>query len=303
MKSCWQFVVLVSAVALLSAGALANNTTTPTKPFTFTAGGTIRASELNSDYDTAYNELQGNIGTANLLDNAISTPKIIANAVTEAKLDSAVVLKLEQTGVVKDYIGIVAPPGYVLASGRTLGNAASGGTGRANADTQALFVLIYISMTNAEAAVSGGRTGSGTTAAEAATDYAANKTIVIPDLRGRVVAGADNMGGSTASRITVAGGNFAGTTNGLAGGLQNHTLTMAQLAAHSHGVTDPGHFHTAKHTNNPSLNGTGAGVDTSDGIPNMTDTKTTGITINSAGSGNAHPILQPTMILNKIIKL
>ena len=39
-------------------------------------------------------------------------------------------------------------------------------------------------------------------------------TFNIPDLRGRVAFGLDNMGGSAASRITVAGGNFDGTARG-----------------------------------------------------------------------------------------
>lgn len=39
-------------------------------------------------------------------------------------------------------------------------------------------------------------------------------TFNLPDLRGRAVFGLDNMGGVAASRITVAGGNFNGTTLG-----------------------------------------------------------------------------------------
>src|SRR5262249_56664787 len=49
-------------------------------------------------------------------------------------------------------------------------------------------------------------------------------TFNLPDLRGRAVFGLDNMGGSAASRITVAGGNFNGTTLGGTGGAENHTL-------------------------------------------------------------------------------
>src|SRR5215472_8654913 len=56
-------------------------------------------------------------------------------------------------------------------------------------------------------------------------------TFNVPDLRGRAVFGQDNMGGSAARRITVAGGNFDGTVIGGTGGAQNQTLTMAQLPA------------------------------------------------------------------------
>jgi len=54
-------------------------------------------------------------------------------------------------------------------------------------------------------------------------------TFNLPDIRGRVMIGMDNMGGSAANRITAAslnGGNAA--TLGGTGGLQTHTLTNAE---------------------------------------------------------------------------
>lgn len=53
----------------------------------------------------------------------------------------------------------------------------------------------------------------------------------VPDLRGTLPFGKDNMGGSAANRVTVAGHNFDGTVLGGAGGSQNQTLTQAQLPA------------------------------------------------------------------------
>lgn len=184
------------------------------------------------------------------------------------------------TGSVFDYVGTAAPTGYVLLSGRTIGNGASGGTERANADTSALFTLLWDSMADAEAPVSTGR------GANAAADFAANKTITLPDARGRIIAGKDNMGGSTASRITNAGAGIVGTTLGAVGGTETHTLTTAQLAAHTHSEV------TA--VNNASQWSTG------DYGPAATSgSGSTG----SAGSGNAHQNTQPTLVLNKIIKL
>jgi microcystin-dependent protein len=76
----------------------------------------------------------------------------------------------------------------------------------------------------------------------AANDFAANKALTVPDCRGRVRAGKDDMGGSTASRLTVAGGSFDGTVMGKAGGIQAHALSEAELATHAHA---PGnHLHT-----------------------------------------------------------
>lgn len=59
-------------------------------------------------------------------------------------------------------------------------------------------------------------------------------TFNLPDKRGRASFGKDNMGGSTAGRITNAGSGIVGTTLGAAGGLETHTLTEAQLAVHDH---------------------------------------------------------------------
>lgn len=58
-------------------------------------------------------------------------------------------------------------------------------------------------------------------------------TFNLPDTRGRAVYGLGNMGGSDAGRITVAGGNFDGTTLGNAGGAQNHTLSIGELPIHT----------------------------------------------------------------------
>jgi len=300
---------VLAVLALLFLGySWATNSTTPTKPFTFSSGGVIRASEVNSCLDTLYTELQGNVGTANILDSAITSAKIVDGTITSSDLASTVTAKLEQTGVIKDYIGTTAPSGYVLASGLTLGDASSGATGRANADTSDLFVLIYTSMSNSEAAVSGGRTGAGTSAAEAAADYAAHKTIALPDLRGRVVAGDDNMGGTTASRITNAGAGIVGTTNGASGGTQTVTLTTTELPAHTHTIASTPHTHNfefasifaggAVPVNVMQPIGSGGSNTASSAASPTLSTAT-----DSRGSGSAFSKVQPTYILNKIIKL
>lgn len=86
------------------------------------------------------------------------------------------------------------------------------------------------------------------------------------------------------------------------GGFKTHTLTTAELAVHSHGVTDPGH----RHTNRAPLNAGGTlqlGVTSGDaGVPTSlpaTDmaTNTTGVSINNAGSGTAHNNLQPYVVV------
>lgn len=72
-------------------------------------------------------------------------------------------------------------------------------------------------------------------------------TFNIPDKRGRVSVGKDNMGGSAASRVTTGGSAIDGSTLGASGGGQTQTLTTAQIPSHTHtGTTDSAgsHDHT-----------------------------------------------------------
>jgi microcystin-dependent protein len=79
-----------------------------------------------------------------------------------------------------------------------------------------------------------------------ATTYGAgdgSTTFNLPDLRGFLLAGKDNMGGSTAGRITAATSGIDGTVLGAAGGSQTVALLLSQIPAHGHGVSDPTHNH------------------------------------------------------------
>lgn len=95
------------------------------------------------------------------------------------------------TGVPLDYIGITAPAGYVLADGNSIGDASSGATERANADTAALFALIWNSSNQANGQgqlqdSSGANTARGVSAA---SDFAAHCRILLPDYSDRVTRG------------------------------------------------------------------------------------------------------------------
>src|SRR5512139_3668854 len=82
--------------------------------------------------------------------------------------------------------------GWVRDNGRTIGSATSGGTERANADTQALFTFLWNNFADAVCPVSTGR------GASAAADWGANKTIGLPDKRGYIAGGVDDMGNAAA---------------------------------------------------------------------------------------------------------
>src|SRR5215475_3643847 len=145
-----------------------------------------------------------------------------------------------QTGMIHAEFVNSTKSGYVRLNGRTMGNAASGGTERANADTSGLFVYLWNNMTDALAPVSGGRGASG------AADYAANKTITLPDLRGAALTGLDDMGNSATGGFT--GLSFHtgnATTPGSFIGNNANLLTAASLPSHSHsGTTNPESAHT-----------------------------------------------------------
>lgn len=183
------------------------------------------ASGANTDI-TSLNAPALGAATATTQSAGDNSTRVATTAYADAAAAATTVVP---TGALSAYVGTTAPAGWVLASGLTMGNGASGGTGRANADTETLFTLLWNSMADAQAAVSGGR------GASAAADYAANKTIVIPDLRGRAIFGKDDMGGSAASRLTNGNSGVTGSTLGYTGGDE-------RIAGHTH--TGPSHTHT-----------------------------------------------------------
>jgi microcystin-dependent protein len=64
-------------------------------------------------------------------------------------------------------------------------------------------------------------------------------TFNVPDLRGRVTVGYDSMGGTSADRLTGLSGGVNGDVMGAAGGAQTHTLTSADVPAHTHAIDPP----------------------------------------------------------------
>lgn len=162
-------------------------------------------------------------------------------------------------GMVFEYAGASAPTGFLMCYGQAI----------VRADYPDLFAAIGTAF----------GVGNGTT------------TFNVPDCRGRVSVGKDNMGGAAAGRMTAAGGLLA-TTLGGTGGAETHTLTEAQMPSHWHGPAAG-----ASNIYGNIVGGTGAstGADAYQGVAAFSSTGAKG------GSG-AHPNVQPSIVFNKMIK-
>jgi microcystin-dependent protein len=161
-------------------------------------------------------------------------------------------------GVVDAFAGATAPSGWLLCYGQAVSR------------TQYPVLFTTLSTTYGS--------GDGST------------TFNIPDMRGRAVAGKDDMGGTAASRLTSTV-LTASNTLGATGGTQTHTLTAAQsgVPAHAHA------FAIGNVSNFAGIVGsTGHGGSIRD--TGTTDNNT------AASAAQAHPITQPTIVLNYIIK-
>jgi microcystin-dependent protein len=125
-------------------------------------------------------------------------------------------------------------------------------------------------------------------------------TFNLPDRRGRVAVGQDDMGGTSANRITAAVAGFDGDVLGATGGDE-------RLHGHVHAVTvtDPGHVHGLD-----VRGGTGAGTamedaDATGAAPTVnTSSSTTGITAaaTSTGGGSSQNV-QPSIVQNFLIRV
>lgn len=172
----------------------------------------------------------------------------------------ATLANITPVGAILDFAGAAAPTGWLLCYG------------------QSLLRATYADLFTAIGTLFGAADGT---------------HFNLPDLRGRVVAGQDDMGGSSANRLT----NPASTTGGIdgdvlggTGGVETHQLTIAQLAAHNHPPGGAGaNFVQGSSGANAAIPLTGASY-------------TTVTTTGNTGGDAAHNNVQPTLILNKIIK-
>jgi microcystin-dependent protein len=131
-------------------------------------------------------------------------------------------------------------------------------------------------------------------------------TFNVPDVRGRVVAGKDDMGGSSANRLTDADDGLNGDTLGDTGGGETQVLVTANLPAYTPAGTNSGGA--------ASYNFSGAsfqsGVNFIQGVSitgaagtNALFTQPTFTGTAQGGTSTAFGVVQPTIILNKILRI
>lgn len=192
----------------------------------------------------------------------------LANTEFTQQLVDSIRLQLTPVGSIFAYAGTSAPTGFVMADGRTL----------SRTTYAALFAVLGTSFN---------------TGGEASTDFR------VPDLRGRAIAGTDNM-----SVLRGAAGRLSLATLGASGGVETSALTSGQIPSHSHntrtrasireasgfGLTTSSTFvnRVAVYTSDPTVTLPGISTDTEASTSNT-------------GNGEAVSRLQPTLALNYII--
>jgi microcystin-dependent protein len=169
---------------------------------------------------------------------------------------------VQPIGAVIDYAGSSAPAGWLLCYGQAV--------------SRTTYAALFAAISTAYGV------GDGST------------TFNLPDCRGRAVAGKDDMGGSSANRLTNQSGGLNGDTLGATGGAETVTLAALNMPNMNLSVSSA-----------TVLSSSGnAGATGGSGLP--LGAISTGITVsidNTArgGAQTATNNVQPTIVFNKII--
>ena len=163
-----------------------------------------------------------------------------------------------------------ARAGWIMANDGSIGSATSGASTRANADTEALYTQLWNNISDTYAPVSTGR------GANAAADFAANKTLTLSRTLGRALARAGAGAGLTSRAL----GEYLGA--------ETETPTVAKTAIHNHDIQAIS-----------GNGGTSVGL-SNDGSIGAADNTTA---VRNKGSDTPFAIVQPVAHLNVMIKL
>lgn len=197
--------------------------------------------------------------------------------------------------------------GWIKANSLTIGNATSGASQRANADTQALFVYLWSNFTDAHCPVVGGRGGT------ALADFTASKAITVPDLRSRSPFGLDDMGAAAAGRLLASNVTSSGdgvTTPAATGGEANHTLVLGETPTGQFTFNDAAHEHVVG--SNTQVVVEGGAIPINFQVPTnypggggnwTTSFSSTGASISDHAGGGAHNNMPDFMLGTWFVKL
>lgn len=214
----------------------------------------------------------GAVGTTELAALAVTDAKIADATITEGKLAFATV----PVGTILIYAGGSVPTGFLLCYGQTLDSVA-------NTEYADLYTAI-------------GTTYGGTGAAD----------FDLPDCRGRAAIGKDNMGGTSAERLTALTGGIDGDTLGATGGAQSHILMGTQTPDHYHFCVVPvANGQSTGPSATRHIVTLTSGQNNNDYTLRATDAQepTVGPTSGVAGGGSdPFNIVQPSIIFNLMIK-
>lgn len=220
---------------------------------------------------------------------SVSSSQIVDGTIVLADLASSLQQLLVPTGTVLPFAGSSAPSAYLLCDG--------------SAVSQSTYASLFSVLSTTY-----------NTGGESAG------TFRLPDLRGRVAAGRDNMGGTAASRLA---NIISGSTLGAGGGVERHTLTSAESGMPSHSVNNSGSLDHGHVVNGNGFNvqvvGISSGVGGNFGVwadsggntgfrgAHGHTTGGTDIThshsVNAVNASSPHTNLQPTLVMNYIIKV
>ena len=151
------------------------------------------------------------------------------------------------------------PSGCVIPNGGTIGNASSGATTRANADTSDLFAFYWRLTNNTDYPIQDSAGAVTTRGASAAADFAANKRLPLPNIQD-----GDALLAAVSSSVL--------------------TSSVGEVLEHAHSVTDPGHSHAYRYAFNVGgSQGAGGNPSLTTFVDQQTGSSTTGISIGSTG--------------------
>lgn len=131
-------------------------------------------------------------------------------------------------------------------------------------------------------------------------------TFNLPDKRGRVSAGKDDMGGSSANRLTNADDGLNGDTLGAAGGSETQTLVTANLPPYTPSGTNSGGAASYTFSGASFQSGANSVMGTSISAGAGTPAQFTNPTFAGnaqGGTSTAFGVVQPTIVCNYIIRI